>query len=80
MRLPSKLDLGLAILHVRMVGVREMRAAAECDEEDACPDGLWDADEETIYILKYLSPKRKREVFWHEIKHAVNDQDYWSRH
>lgn len=37
--------------------------------------GLYDPDTETIYVLKSLSPERQRWVLWHEIFHAVLDEN-----
>jgi Zn-dependent peptidase ImmA (M78 family) len=73
-RLPSKIDLGLELVHVKLVTKKEMRE--ECDletEEDSTPEGVWDYDQDTIFIGRWLSPKRKREVLFHELVHAMID-------
>lgn len=80
MRLPRRLDLGLAAIQVRIVSRREMAEAADCESGDDPPDGLWDDEGGTIYVGRWLPAAQKRVVFWHEMKHAVNDADYWSRY
>ena len=81
MRLPRRVDIGLAILRVRSVSKAELRREGECDhEDDPTPDGLWDSEEETILVGRWLNAKRKREVYAHELIHAVNDVAYWSQH
>ena len=80
MRLPTRLDLGLACLQVRQVTVKEMRIAAECEDDDGTPDGLWDAEGETIFLLKAMTNEKKRHVFFHEVIHAINDSSYWARY
>jgi hypothetical protein len=80
MRLPRRLDLGLAVIQIRLVGKRELWEAADCEPGDVQPDGAWDADDGTIYVGRWLKAEQKRVVFWHEVKHAVNDADYWSRY
>lgn len=72
-RLPKRLDLGLAYVHVKSVTKAQMREEAECDEEDVTPEGLWSDEDDTIYLGKWLSAKRKREVLFHELTHAVLD-------
>lgn len=72
-RLPNKLDLGLALIHIRLVAKGEMREEAECEEDDPTPEGLWADDEDTIFVGKWLSAKRKREVLFHELIHAAID-------
>lgn len=47
--------------------------------EDHSPDtdGIWDVDSGTIWLVKSLSPERKRYVLAHEIGHAVTDWTHW---
>ena len=81
MRLPRKLDLGLAVVSVRLVTQAEMREASECEADEPPPDGFWDPESDSILIGRWLrSNRRKREVYWHEILHCANDQHYWSQH
>lgn len=77
MRLPHRIDFGVAVIPIRQVGKREMREIAECDEDDVTPDGLWDGDDGVIYLLKTAPNRQKREVLFHEIVHAANDHTYW---
>ncbi|HEY5959950.1 MAG TPA: hypothetical protein VIV60_25520 [Polyangiaceae bacterium] len=69
----------MALVPLKQVTVREMREASECEDDDPTPDGLWDADTETIYLLRKLSNKQKRVVLFHEVIHCANDNNYWSR-
>jgi Zn-dependent peptidase ImmA (M78 family) len=80
LRLPRHVDLGLARLPVKVVSRAEMFDAADCHEGEAPPDGLWDCEDETIYIGKWLPAKEKRIVLFHEVCHAVNDAQYFDRY
>lgn len=80
MRVPSRINLGLAVVRIKQVSVRDMRLEAECEDDDPTPDGLWDADGDVILVLRKLSSRRKGEVLLHEIQHAVIDAEYWRRH
>jgi Zn-dependent peptidase ImmA (M78 family) len=50
-----------------------MRAEAECEADEPTPEGMWVDEDDTIYLGKWLSAKRKREVLFHELVHAVLD-------
>ena len=50
-----------------------MREEAECEEKELTPEGLWDSDVDTIYILKNLSRHKKRYYLMHESIHACLD-------
>lgn len=50
-----------------------MREEAESEAGDPTPEGMWDDDLDTIFLGKWLSAKRKREVLFHELVHAVMD-------
>ncbi len=80
MRLPRKLDLGLAVVSVRLVTQAEMREASECEADETPPDGFWDPESDSILIGKWLPLKQKREVYFHELIHALNDSAYFSQH
>lgn len=79
-RLPSRIDFGVAILNVRQLSVKDMRLEADCDEYDPTPDGLWDSEQDTIFMLRRLSQRKKREVLAHELIHAAVDNEYWNKH
>lgn len=78
--LPRKLDFGIAVIHINLVGVKEMREVCDAEADEPTPDGCWDADTDGIYILRKLSHKRKREVLFHELVHAAVDNQYWAKH
>ena len=81
MRLPRKIDLGLAVITVRLVNRAEMREASETEADEDPPDGYWDAESDSILVGRWLKTnKHKREVFFHEILHAIHDSAYWSQH
>lgn len=46
---------------------------AEISEADVALDGYWDDENETIYIDKKLSTKKRWNIYWHELRHAIND-------
>jgi hypothetical protein len=82
MRLPRKIDLGLAVISIRLVSQAEMRDASDADDpSESPPDGFWDAESDSILIGRWIrSNKHKREIYFHEILHAINDSAYWSQH
>jgi Zn-dependent peptidase ImmA (M78 family) len=73
MRLPDYIDLFLAKIKVELISHAQMRLEAECEEDHRTPEGLWDTDNETIFIGKWLRSHRKREVLMHELAHACLD-------
>lgn len=52
---------------------KKMRDEAECQPDDPTPDGLWDSETRTIYVLRRLRKKRLRYVLIHEVLHAAID-------
>lgn len=66
---------------VKQVGVRELRAVAECKDGEETPWALWDDSAlqagGTIWLLKRRKRKEKFEDFTHEMIHAVNDWAAW---
>jgi len=72
-RLPSKIDLGLALLNVKLLTKKEMREEAECEDDDPTPEGMWCDEHDTVFLGRWLSAKRKREVLFHELVHAMID-------
>ena len=69
MRLPARVVFPFGYrVRVKQATDRELR-----DLADDRPDGLWIAEERTIYIRKCLPITRKRYILAHELAHAVND-------
>ena len=56
---------------IKEVTDSEMRDLDNSDERES--DGCWDEKTRTIYIVKTLSPRRKRYILGHETIHAVLD-------
>lgn len=79
-RLPKKIDFGIAVIHIQQVTPTQMRDEAEIEPDEMVPDGMWDANTDTIYILKKLPLSLKREVLFHEMVHAAMDNHYWAKH
>lgn len=72
MRLPKSLTLPFGYrVSIKEVTDGEMRDLDDADERES--DGCWDATTRTIYIVKTLSPRRKRYILGHELFHAVVD-------
>lgn len=71
--IPSFIDLRFVRIEVKLVTRSEMREEAEAEDDESTPEGLWHGDTETVYIGKWLSSKRKREVLMHELAHACLD-------
>ncbi len=72
-RIPRKIDLGTYTVTVTLINKKQMREEADCDDGDVTPEGLWDVELDTVYIGRWLSAKRKREVLFHELTHAMID-------
>jgi Zn-dependent peptidase ImmA (M78 family) len=70
---PGRVDLGFALIHIRLVDKKTMREEAECEPDESTPEGLWDTDADVVYVGKWLRNKRKREVLMHELAHACLD-------
>jgi len=80
--IPSQIDLGAFLLHVKMVGKREMIEESEWEDDDTeeIPQGLWCPNEETILIAKWVSKTEQRWALLHEMGHASLDfRDYYDR-
>ena len=71
--IPLTIDLRFAIIHITQLTKAAMREEAECDPDEYTPEGLWDVGEDTIYVGRWLSPTRKRQVLMHELVHAALD-------
>ncbi len=78
-RFPRRIDIGFARFPIRLLTKKRIREEAECDADDPTPDGLWDSDSETIFVGRWLSPTKRREVILHELVHAALDAEYWSK-
>ncbi len=70
---PKYLEFGFHKILVEQVTEEFMRDEAECVEGDTTPEGLWDTDHDTIFILKNLSRHKKRYYLMHECIHACLD-------
>ena len=57
----------------RKAVLAQMRDEAECVDGDDTPEGLWDTDIGTIYLLKGLSRSNTRYYLMHEMCHAALD-------
>ena len=71
--LPKKIDLAFWRIDIKYVGEKRMREESDCDPSDHTPDGLWDSENDSIYILRTLSLARKRYIICHELIHAMVD-------
>lgn len=78
-RFPRRIDIGFARFPIRLLTKKRMREESECEQDDATPDGFWDCDSETIFVGRWLSPTKRREVILHELVHAALDAEYWSK-
>ena len=79
MRLPARVRFPFDYtVKVRQVTDREMREFSDDAPGDPLSvDGLWIADDRTIYIRKCLRVRRKRYILGHELQHAFLD---WQHH
>jgi len=74
--IPTEIDLGSALIHVKLVTKKQMIEALENEmelKEDEALQGLWDAEEDTIYIGKWLPIMVQRWILFHELVHACID-------
>lgn len=73
-RIPRKIDLGIYTVRVCLVNKTQMR---ELDDDyevgEPTAEGLWDVDTDSVYIGRWLTAQRKREVLFHELTHAMID-------
>jgi len=73
-RLPRSVNLGRGYLvKIRVMPMAELKHAAGIEDEEGAVDGAWEHETLTIYIDRGLSIKRRWEIYWHELLHAVND-------
>ena len=73
-RIPRKIDLGIYTVSVCLLNKTQMREEdGDYETGDSTPEGLWDCDTDTVYIGRWLSAQRKREVLFHELTHAMID-------
>ena len=81
MRLPHVVYFGLGYkVRVILAAKTLLREVLEDETEDV--DAVWDHTPEkgycgTIYIWNKLSAERRRECYWHEMKHALTDIHGW---
>jgi hypothetical protein len=71
--LPRKIDLCFVVVHIKYVQEKRMREEAECEDDDPTPEGMWDTDTDTIWVLKRQSRRKMRNVILHELVHAALD-------
>lgn len=74
--IPSQIDLGSHLILVRIVGKKEMRDVTDHDDEQdlfLVADGAWDAEQDTIFIGKWLTKQKQRWTLLHELQHACLD-------
>ena len=75
MRLPKSLSFPFGYrVAIREVTDGEMRELD--DEDERSSDGCWAVQTRTIYIVKTLSPRRKRYILGHEMFHALIDYQH----
>jgi len=77
---PTFIDLRFVKIIVEVVPRTRMREEGECEPDDITPEGLWDFDTDTIYVGKWLSAMRKRQVLLHELVHAALDWSEQGKH
>lgn len=80
MRLPKSVRFPFGyVCRVKQVTTTEMKQLADVESSDAddIPDGLWEVDTQTIYIIKSLPVRRKRYVLGHELAHAFFDWQHF---
>jgi Zn-dependent peptidase ImmA (M78 family) len=82
--IPKTVDLGFHLIHIRLIGKREMRAELALEEGDEIwdgysrdlwelPGGWWENDVDEIAIGKWLTRRQQRYVLCHELVHAALD-------
>jgi Zn-dependent peptidase ImmA (M78 family) len=74
--IPTEIDFGCALVHVRLVSKKGMIEAVDDDIEvgdGEAINGLWDQDIDTIFIGKWLPRKVQRWTLFHEAGHAMLD-------
>lgn len=75
MRFPRRVTLPFGyVVRVKEVTDGEMREMDDADERTS--DGCWDIETRTIYLVKTLSPRRKRYILAHELFHALIDYEH----
>lgn len=71
--LPKYIDFGFHKILVERISEEEMWEEAECEEGDMIPEGLWDTDTGTIFLLRNLNTSNARYYLMHEVIHAALD-------
>jgi hypothetical protein len=70
---PNFVDLGFHRIYVDLISPEEMFEEADCEEDDYIPEGLWNSDIDTIFLLDNMSWKQTRYYLCHELVHAMLD-------
>jgi hypothetical protein len=71
--IPKYIDFGFHKILIQVIGTARMREEAECQEGEETPEGLWDTDIDTIFLLRGMSRKKQRYYLMHEAVHAALD-------
>ena len=70
-RLPRKVSLGFGVtIFVRTTTEAHLKSIMHTDNS---LDGGWDDSSNTIWIDEACAPKKRKQVFFHELIHAIND-------
>ena len=70
-RVPKRLNLGYGnIIKVSLVSQDRLKDVGRTGEP---LDGLWDDVSRTLYIDKNLSAEGRKQAFYHELIHIIND-------
>ena len=70
-RVPKRINLGYGnIIKVSLVAQDRLKLIGRTGEP---LDGIWDDVSRTLYIDKNLSAESRKQTFYHELIHIVND-------
>ncbi len=74
--IPRSINFFVAEVWIRLISKKEMRKVAECEPEDATPEGLMvsEEDRDTVYVGRWIrNHSRRRELMMHELAHFCLD-------
>jgi len=70
-RVPKSINLGYGnIIKVRLVSQSRLKEVGRASEP---LDGMWDDVSRVLYIDKNLSSEGRKQTFYHELIHIIND-------